>query len=133
MTEKFINFQFLVPFPQFNLTIINENKQNAQQLGEMSTMKSHFRDLDFSTNFNKNDSFFNVDWLLQLLANERSAEQNRGLPQPEKRIIQWTAKTSVASKRLSHGIHWTLWRRSYLGRRQQLWISRHFWQIREKY
>ena len=75
MTEKFINFQFLVPFPQFNLTIMNEYKQNAKQLSEISTMKSLFCDFDFPTNFNKNYSFFNVDWLLQLLANETNLIQ----------------------------------------------------------
>ena len=47
MAEKFINIQFLVPFPQFNLKIIEENKLYSEQLSEMWTMQNLFCELDF--------------------------------------------------------------------------------------
>ena len=47
MAETFINVQFLVPFPQFNLKIIEEYKLYSEQLSEMWTLQKLFCELDF--------------------------------------------------------------------------------------
>ena len=70
LAEKFINVQFLVPFPKYNLTILDDYTILSKKLNSYWTQPSLFCDLDFSTGFNSNDSFFIVDWLLNQVKQE---------------------------------------------------------------
>ena len=70
LAERFINVQFLVPFPKYNLTILDDYTILSKKLNSYWTQPSLFRYSDFSTGFNSNDSFFNVDWLLNQVKQE---------------------------------------------------------------
>ena len=70
MAEKFINVDFLVPFPKFELDLRAELGAYIEKLGKLWASPSWQCHLDYSTNFQKNDSTFDVDWLLHQVENE---------------------------------------------------------------
>ena len=70
LAEKFIPIEFLIPFPKFQLNIRDELDIFLKQLAEMWKQPSLFCHVDFSSNFTKNDSTFDVDWLLHQVKNE---------------------------------------------------------------
>lgn len=72
LAEKFIQVEFLVPFPQFNLPIRHELNATLQRLNRMWRQPSVNCHLDFTTNFNSNDSAFTVDWLIEAIEQEVS-------------------------------------------------------------
>ena len=72
LAEKFIQVEFLVPFPQFNLPIRHELNATLQRLNRMWRQPSVNYHLDFTTNFNSNDSAFTVDWLIEAIEQEVS-------------------------------------------------------------
>ena len=64
LAEKFIQVEFLVPFPQFSLSIRTELNATLQRLNQMWRQPSVNCHLDFTTNFNDNDTGFSVDWVI---------------------------------------------------------------------
>ena len=79
LAEKFINVEFFVPYPQFNITVRREMDNALKRLNQMWTQPSVHCNLDFTTNFNRNDSGFNVDWLIKAIESEvLLAEQEIG-------------------------------------------------------
>ena len=68
--EKFINVDFLVPFPKFEMNVSAELGAYSNKLAPLWNASSWQCHLDYSTNFNKNDSTFDIDWLLHQVENE---------------------------------------------------------------
>ena len=70
LAEKFINVDFLVPFPKFEMNVSAELSAYINKLAPLWDASSWQCHLDYSTNFNKNDSTFDIDWLLHQVENE---------------------------------------------------------------
>ena len=70
LAEKFINVDFLVPFPKFEPDLRAELGAYMEKLGKLWASLTWLCHLDYSTNFQKNDSTFDVDWLLHQVKNE---------------------------------------------------------------
>ena len=70
LTEKFINVDFLVPFPKFEMNVSAELGAYINKLAPLWDASSWQCHLDYSTNFQKNDSTFDIDWLLHQVENE---------------------------------------------------------------
>ena len=71
LAEKFINVDFLVPCPKFELDLRAKIGAYIAKLGKISASPSWLplAHLDYSTNFWKYDSTFAVDWLLHQVEN----------------------------------------------------------------
>ena len=67
---KILLVPFLVPFPNFELDLRAELCAYIEKLGKLWASPSWQCHLDYSTNFQKNDSTFDVDWLLHQVENE---------------------------------------------------------------
>ena len=65
LAEKFVNVQFLVPFPKCNFTMKRTMRNYLSKLSEKWRTPSIKCPLDFSTNFNSTTDPFNLNWLLQ--------------------------------------------------------------------
>ena len=63
LAEKFINVEFLLPFPQYNFTSRNEIKEMLQVLKSMWEHPSLMCPLNSSTQFNSSTGKFDLDWL----------------------------------------------------------------------
>ena len=70
LAEKFINVDFLVPFPKFEMNVSAELGAYINKLAPLWAASSWQCHLDYSTNFHKNDSTFDIDWLLHQVENE---------------------------------------------------------------
>ena len=70
LAEKFINVDFLVPFPKFEMNVSAELGAYINKLAPLWDASSWQCHLDYSTNFQKNDSTFDFDWLLHQVENE---------------------------------------------------------------
>ena len=70
LAEKFINVDFLVPFPKFEMNVSAELGAYINKLAPLWDASSWQCYLDYSTNFNKNDSTFDIDWLLHQVEHE---------------------------------------------------------------
>ena len=70
LAEKFINVDFLVPFPKFEMNVSAELGAYINKLAPLWDASSWQCHLDYSTNFQKNDSTFDIDWLLHQVENE---------------------------------------------------------------
>ena len=70
LAEKFINVDFLVPFPKFEMNVSAESGAYINKLAPLWDASSWQCQLDYSTNFQKNDSAFDIDWLLHQVENE---------------------------------------------------------------
>ena len=70
LAEKFINVDFLVPFPRFEMDLRAELRTYIDKLGQLWTSPSWQCHLDYSSGFKKNDSTFDIDWLLHQVENE---------------------------------------------------------------
>ena len=70
LAEKFINVDFLVPFPKFEMNVSAELSAYINKLAPLWDASSWQCHLDYSTNFQKNDSTFDIDWLLHQVENE---------------------------------------------------------------
>ena len=62
LAEKFINVQFLVAFPRFELTLTSSVDQIAQSLQNMWQTPTYFCYLNFT---NTSEVDFKMDWLLR--------------------------------------------------------------------
>ena len=69
LPEKF-NVDFLVPFPKFELDLRAELGAYIDKLRKLWASPSWQCHLDYLTIFPKNDSTFDVDWLLHQVENE---------------------------------------------------------------
>ena len=70
LTKKFVNIEFLVPFPYFDLNITKEIDNYLRKLDDLWMHPSVFCNMNFSTTFNSNDSTFNIQWLITQLHKE---------------------------------------------------------------
>ena len=70
LAENFIHVDFLVPFPKFELDLRAELGVYIEKLGKLLASPSWQCHSDYSTNFQKNDSTFDVDWLRHQVENE---------------------------------------------------------------
>ena len=70
LAEKFINVDFLVPFPKFEMNVSAELGAYINKLAPLWDASSWQCHLNYSTNFQKNDSTFALDWLLHQVENE---------------------------------------------------------------
>ena len=70
LAEKFINVDFLVPFPKFEMNVIAELGAYINKFAPLWDASSWQCHLDYSTNFQKNDSAFDIDWSLHQVVNE---------------------------------------------------------------
>ena len=73
LVEKFINVQFLIPFPRFEMTLISNVDQIAQSLQNMWQTPTYFCYLNFT---NTSEVDFKMDWLLRETQKEISFAQN---------------------------------------------------------
>ena len=70
LAEKFINVDFFVPFPKFEMNVsagLGAYINKLAPLWDASSWQCH---LDYPTNFQRNDSTFDIDWLLHQVENE---------------------------------------------------------------
>ena len=70
LAEKFINVDFLVPFPKFEMNMSAELGAYINKLAPLWDASSWQCHLDYSTNFQRNDSTFDIDWLIHQVENE---------------------------------------------------------------
>ena len=70
LAGKFINVDSLVPFPKLELDLRAELGAYTEKFGKLWASPSWQCHLDYSTNFQKNDSTFDVDCLLHQVENE---------------------------------------------------------------
>ena len=70
LSEKFINVDFLVPFPQFELDIRAKVRAYIETLGTLWTSPSWQCHFDYSIGFQNKDSTFDIDWLLHQVESE---------------------------------------------------------------
>ena len=72
LAEKFINVQFLVPFPRFEMALISSVDQIAQSLQNMWQTPTNFCYHNFT---NTSEVDFKMDWLLKETNKEISFAQ----------------------------------------------------------
>ena len=73
LAEKFVNVQFLVPFPKYNFTMKTTMRNYLSKLSEKWRTPSIECPLDFSTNFNSTTDPFNLNWLLNMIEDKAEA------------------------------------------------------------
>ena len=69
LAEKFINVDFLVPFTKFEINVSAELGAYINKLAPLWDASSWQCHLHSSTNFQKIDSIFDIDWLLHQVEN----------------------------------------------------------------
>ena len=62
--EKFVNVEFLVPFPRHNFTLKTEIGVQLQILEDMWKLPSAACPLDFSYPFTSTQGAFNLNWMV---------------------------------------------------------------------
>ena len=70
ITEKFINVEFLVPFPRYNFTIRQKVETLLNELSLKWITKSEFCNMTSSTTYRNQTQAFNVDWFYTKILNE---------------------------------------------------------------
>ena len=73
LAEKFVNVQFLLPFPKYNFTMKSTVRNYLSKLSEKWRTPSIECPLDFSTNFNSTTDPFNLNWLLDMIEDKAEA------------------------------------------------------------
>ena len=73
LAEKFVNVQFLLPFPKYNFTMKSTMRNYLSKLSEKWRTPSIECPLDFSTNFNSTTDPFNLNWLLDMIEDKAEA------------------------------------------------------------
>ena len=73
LAEKFVNVQFLIPFPKYNFTMKTAMRNYLNKLSEKWRTPSIERPLDFSMNFNSTTDPFNLNWLLDMIEGKAEA------------------------------------------------------------
>ena len=62
ITEKFINAEFLVRFPRYNLTVRHQVETLLHELSMKWITQSEFCNMTYSTSYKNQTDVFNVDW-----------------------------------------------------------------------
>ena len=70
ITEKFINVEFLVPFPRYNFTIRQQVENLLNELSQKWITKSEFCNMTSSTTYRNQTQAFNVEIDVLKLRNE---------------------------------------------------------------
>ena len=70
LAEKFMNVDFLVPFPKFEMNMSAKLGAHVNQLAPLCDASSWPCHLYYSTNFQRKDSTIDIDWLLHQAENE---------------------------------------------------------------
>ena len=70
ITEKFINAEFLIPFPRYNFTIRQQVETLLLELSKKWITQSEFCNMTYSTTYRNQTDVFNVDWLYSKILNE---------------------------------------------------------------
>ena len=73
LAEKFIDIQFLLPFPTFSMQIKNDIQDLKSTLATMWDMPSFFCHLNYTSNLSMES--FNVNWLLDEVQSEICAAE----------------------------------------------------------
>ena len=73
LAEKFVNVEFLIPFPKYNFTEKEAITKILTKLSEMWKTPSDHCPLDFSTNFNTSLEKFNLQWMVNKIQEETNA------------------------------------------------------------
>ena len=76
LAEKFINAEFLVPFPKYSFTIQDNVTQLLSVLSTKWKSKSTDCSLNFAKQLNASVESFNVDWILRKLQSEVQLAQD---------------------------------------------------------
>ena len=76
LAEKFVNIEFLVPFPKYTFEVKAQIEQRLQTLADMWAMPTIFCRMDESRPFNASSKPFNVNWLYTKLLAELQAAKN---------------------------------------------------------
>ena len=69
ITEKFINVEFLVPFPQYYFTVRQQVETLLHELSTKWVSQSAFYNNTYSTTYINKTDVFNVDWLYAKVLN----------------------------------------------------------------
>ena len=69
ITEKFINAEFLVPFPRYNLTV-RQVDTILLELSKKWITQSEFCSMTHSTTYRNQTDVFNADWIYSKILNE---------------------------------------------------------------
>ena len=101
LAEKFIMADFFVPFPTLNFTVYHALNDTLQQLNALWQMPSIPCPLNYSSNFNSDDSSFNVDWMLTQINQESAFALNElnSLKKDTASFLQPTITPTQARKR----------------------------------
>ena len=70
ITEKFLNAEYLVPFPCYNFTIRQQVETLLNELSMKWITQSEFCNMTYSTTYRNQSKAFNVDWLYTKILNE---------------------------------------------------------------
>ena len=70
ITEKFINAEFLVPFPRYNFTVRQQVETLLLELSKKWITQSEFCNMTHSTTYRNQTEVFNVDWFYSKILNE---------------------------------------------------------------
>ena len=70
INEKFINAEFLVPFPRYNFTVRHQVETLLHEFSMKWTTQSEFCNTTYSTTYKNQTDVFNVDWLDTKIFNE---------------------------------------------------------------
>ena len=76
LAEKFVNVEFLVPFPQYDFDMKKQVEDMLEKLATMWTQPSTICPVNFSAPFNSSKKPFNLDWMLSKITNETEAAEN---------------------------------------------------------
>ena len=75
LAEKFVNVEFLVPFPQYDF-IMKQIEDMLEKLATMWTQPSILCPVNISEPFNSSNKPFNLDWMLSKITNETKSAEN---------------------------------------------------------
>ena len=76
LAEKFVNVEFLVPFPQYDFVMKQQIEDMLEKLATMWTQPSILCPVNFSEPFNSSNKPFNLDWMLSKITNETKSAEN---------------------------------------------------------
>ena len=104
LAEKFVNVEFLLPFPEYNFTTRKSIHEMLQTLTNMWKMNSSLCPLDFSTKFNTTADPFNLNWMLEKLENEINETKNE-VEQIREESASFLTKTDAYRGREKRAAH----------------------------
>ena len=89
LAEKFVNVEFLLPFPQYDFVMKQQIEDMLAKLATMWTEPSIMCPVNFSESFNSSNKPFNLDWMLSKITNEtKSAERSETYAQCYREICK---------------------------------------------